>query len=344
MAGLGNANHVTTTTSAKFIPEQWSDDVIAAYKSNLVVGNLVTKISFKGKKGDTLHIPVPARGSASAKAASTQVNLVTDTATEVNVLIDKHYEYSKLYEDIAEMQSLSSMRKFYTDDGGYALAKQVDQHLFMEAHYFQSGNATPSSSNLFETAVIGGDGSTAFSGATPGNGTALTDAGIRRMIQTLEDDDVNSAMLNMVIPPVEANVLRGISRFTEQAFVGNGETIKTGKLGMLYGMEIFVSSNCPWLHVNGTLSTQLVNFSGTALTGASTGVYGESVDFTSDTDYQFRVGMILHKDAIAHAEQMGIRTQSQYKQEYLGTLVTSDCVYGTETLREYAGIAFIVPA
>ena len=61
-------NHVTTTTSATFIPEVWSDEIIAAYKKNLVAANLVKKMNFKGKKGDTVHIPAPTRGSASAKA------------------------------------------------------------------------------------------------------------------------------------------------------------------------------------------------------------------------------------------------------------------------------------
>ncbi|MEY3279848.1 MAG: hypothetical protein RIR63_1040 [Actinomycetota bacterium] len=74
------SNQVTITTAANFIPEQWSDEVIAAYKQKLVLGNLVTRMSFKGKKGDTLHLPVPARGDASAKAANTQVTLVADTA------------------------------------------------------------------------------------------------------------------------------------------------------------------------------------------------------------------------------------------------------------------------
>ena len=60
-------NKVTTTIAGNFIPELWSDEVIGAYKSNLVIANLVTKLSHKGKKGDTIHIPVPARGSASAK-------------------------------------------------------------------------------------------------------------------------------------------------------------------------------------------------------------------------------------------------------------------------------------
>lgn len=337
-------NQTTVTTSANFIPEIWSDETLAAYKAKLVLGNLVTKVNFKGKKGDTLHIPVPARGEASSKAANTQVTLIADTAGVVDVLINKHFEYSKLYEDIAEMQAMSSMRKFYTSDGGYSLARKVDQDLAILGHYFQSGNTTPSLTNVWETAVIGGDGSTAFDGSADGNGTALTDAGLRRAIQTLEDSDVNSGELSLVIPPVEARVLRGISRFTEQAFVGSGDVIKTGNIGNLYGVEVFTSSNCPWLHCEGTDDATATNFSSTTLSGSGTDAFGLAYDFTGHTDTKYRVCQLFHKDANAHAEQMGIRTQAQYKQEYLGTLVTSDTVYGTKTLRHYAGIAIIVPA
>lgn len=339
-------NNVTKTTSDKFIGEQWSDDVIASYKQKLVLGNIVTKVSFKGKKGDTLHLPVPGRGEASAKSANTQVTLVADTATEVNILIDKHFEYSKLYEDIAEMQALSSMRRFYTEDGGYALAKRVDRDLHLLGAGFQGGSIA-GATNLFETGKIGGDGSTNFSGASNGNGTALTDAGLRKAIQTLEDQDIESGSLSFVIPPVEAAVLRGISRFTEQAFVGNGEAIKTGRLGNLYGVEIFVSSNCPWIHCNSVTGTQSVTFTSAAPTGSAfVDEFGLTVDWStsSPTDTKYRSCMLLSKDAMAHAEQMGIRTQAQYKQEFLGTLVTSDTVYGVKELRDYAAMTLIVPA
>ena len=341
--GLGT-NQSTVTTSANFIPEQWSDEVIATYKAKLVLGNLVTKMSFKGKKGDTLHLPVPARGDASVKAANTQVTLIADTAGIVDVLIDKHFEYSKLYEDIAEMQALSSMRQFYTEDAGYALAKRIDRHLQLLGAGFNGGTLT--SATAYEKAVIGGDGTTLFSGATPGNGTALTDAGIRAMIQALEDNDVNSAEFNFVIPPVEAKVLRGIARFTEQAFVGNGDVIKTGRLGNLYGMEVFTSTNCPWIHVNSVTSTQSVNFSTTSPTGSYVDELGTTVDWTtsSPTDAKFRACLMFHKDSMVLAEQQSIRTQSQYKQEYLGTLVTSDAIYGVKELRDYAALACVVPA
>jgi len=335
-------NGSTITTAANFIPKLWSDEVVAAYKQQLVLGNLVTKISFKGKKGDTLHLPVPARGAASAKAANTQVTLIADTAGDISVLIDKWFEYSKLYEDMAEMQALSSMRKFYTDDAGYALAKQQDQSLHLLGATFNGGVITATGTTSYEKAVIGGDGTTLFSGATPGNGTALTDAGIRRMIQTLEDSDMNSSELSLVIPPVESNALRAIPRFTEQAFVGTGDAIKTGMLGKLYGVEVFTSTNCPWVQVDAGTSTQAVTFTGTTFT---TGVDALGMTVTiSGAITKYRAGMLLHKDAMCLATQMDIRTQSQYKQEYLGTLVTSDTVYGVKELRDYAALAFIVSA
>ena len=300
------SNQVTTSVANNFIPELWSDEVIGAYKSNLVVANLVTKLSHKGKKGDTIYIPVPARGSASAKAANTQVTLSAATNTKVTVSIDKHYEYSKLIEDIAEVQSLASMRKFYTDDAGYALAKQVDTDLFALAEGFQGGTVGGTGASAYENAVIGSNGSTAYTGNSS-NAADITDAGIRRMLLTLDDADVPMDNRVMVVPPICANDMLGINRFTEQQFIGSGDAIKTGKIGQIYGVDIYISSNCPT---------------------------------PAGTD---RAGVLMHKDALVLAEQVGVRSQTQYKQEYLGDLFTSDTIYGVAELRNDAGVAFVVP-
>lgn len=341
-------NHQTITTAAVFIPEEWSDETVAAYKGQLVLANLVQKMNFKGKKGDTIHIPNPARGDASVKAASTQVTLVTDTATDIAVLIDKHYEYSHLFEDIAEMQALASMRRFYTDAAGYGLAKRVDRELHKVAAGFNGGTVATATA-LYEKAVIGSDGSTNFSGSAntnTGNGATLTDAAIRKMIQTLEDADVNSAELNWALPPVEINRLRGLARFTEQAFVGDGRTIRTGQVGDLYGTKVYSSTQCPFIHVNSVTGTQSVNFASTTLTTSYVDEFGITVDWATSTptDTKYRAGMLFHKDAMVLVEQMGIRTQSQYLQEYLGTLVTSDTVFGVKELRDYSGLVVAVPA
>ena len=300
-------NHVTNATGAKFIPEIWSDEIIAAYKQNLVMANLVSKMSFKGKKGDTLHIPKPTRGSAAIKAASTQVTLIAATETEIQVLVNKHYEYSRLIEDITEVQALSSMRKFYTGDAGYALARQVDTDLVQLGRGAAGGNGTAA----YNGAVLAGDGTTAYVDGT-NVGNAITDAGIRKMIQDLDDADVPMDGRVMVLPPVGRNSMMGIARFTEQAFVGEtggGNTIRNGKIGDVYGMTVYVSTNAD-----------------TATTTTS------------------RIGMMFHKEAFVLAEQQGVRSQTQYKQEYLGTLFTSDMLYGVKELRDEAAITFALAA
>tara|TARA_E500000331_G_scaffold184419_1_gene177478 strand:- start:600 stop:1532 length:933 start_codon:yes stop_codon:yes gene_type:complete len=306
------SNHVTKTTADKFIPEIWSDEIIAAYKANLVAANMFSKMSFKGKKGDTLHIPKPTRGAASVKAASTQVTLIAATETEQQVLINKHYEYSRLIEDIVETQALASLRKFYTDDAGYALAKQVDTDLIQLGRTVGSGTAYSTAAST-TNAFIGSNGTTVYNSSSS-NAAALTDAGIRRSIQRLDDADVPMTDRCMIVPPSTRNVLMGIARFTEQAFVGeqgSANTIRNGMIGDIYGVMSYVSTNAD---------------SGAGSSGAD------------------RICLLAHKDAFVLAEQMGVRSQTQYKQEYLGTLFTSDMLYGVAELRDSSAVALAVPA
>jgi N4-gp56 family major capsid protein len=300
---------VTVTTAATFIPEIWSDEIIAAYKKNLVLANIVMKMNFKGKKGDIVHIPAPTRGSASAKAASTAVTLIADNETEIQVNINKHFEYSRFIEDIVEAQALNSLRQFYTADAGYALAKQVDTSLIQLGRVANGG----STGAQYGSAFIGGDGTTTFdytANTNTGNASALTDASIRRTIQRLDDNDTPMDGRFFVIPPSSRNTLMGLSRYTEQAFVGNGNAIRTGEIGNLYGIPVFTSSNADSASATAAFPT-----SGSAIA---------------------RVCLMGHKDAMVLVEQIGIRSQTQYKQDYLATLFTSDTLYGVAALRSAA--------
>ena len=309
-SGAIGTNHQTVTTAADFIPELWSDEVIAGYKKNLVVGNLVSKIAHKGKKGDTIHIPKPTRGSATAKSANTAVSIQSDTHSKVDLSINKHYEYSVLIEDITEVQALNSLRRFYTDDAGYALATQVDTDLFTLTEALQGGTVGGSNASAWEKAYIG-SGTTNYTGNSS-NAASIDDDGIRAMILVLDNAAVPMDNRSLIIPPVCANDLLGINRFTEQQYIGSGDAIKTGKIGMIYGIDVYISTNCP------------------TTTTANTA-----------TD---RVGVLMHKDALALVEQMSVRSQTQYKQEYLGDLFTADTIYGVGELRDDAGLAFVVPA
>jgi N4-gp56 family major capsid protein len=302
-------NSVTVTTADKFIPDIWSDEIVAAYKKNLVLANLVMKMNFKGKKGDTVHIPAPTRGSASAKAAESAVTLIAATESEVTVSINKHYEYSRLIEDIVEAQALNSMRQFYTSDAGYALSRQVDTDLIQLGRTANGG----STGAQYGSAFIGGDGTTTFdytANTNTGNASALTDAAIRRTIQRLDDNDTPMDNRFFLIPPSSRNTLMGLARYTEQAFVGNGDAIRNGEIGNLYGIPVFTSSNADSASATAAFPT-----SGSAIA---------------------RVCLMGHKDSMVLVEQVGVRSQVQYKQEYLATLFTSDTLYGVAALRSAA--------
>lgn len=307
------AGAVTAARSDKFIPEVWSDDVIASYKKKLVMANLVRKMNFVGKKGDTVHIPAPIRGQATQKAAAAAVTLNFATEGEILVAINRHFEHSRLIEDIVKVQGLPSQRRFYTDDAAYALARQVDTDLILLGRQANNGAGTAAYANAF----IGSNGTTAYTSGAP-NAAALTDAAIRQTIQRLDDNDIPFDDRFFTVTPGTRNVLMGINRFTEQAFVGEqgqGNTIRNGRIGDLYGVEVYVTPQCD------------------TATGAA------------------RILLMFHRDAFVLVEQMAIRSQTQYKQEYLADLFTADTLYGTQILRKgdnadipAAAFALAVPA
>lgn len=279
-------NHVTNTTAVAFIPEIWSDEIIASYEKSLVVKPLVRAMSMVGKKGDTIHIPKPDRGSASAKAAETEVTLIAGTTTELQVAIDQHFEYSRLIEDITDVQALNSLRRFYTEDAGYALATNVDSALITEAGTgFTAKKSFVSGGIADETSAVS---------------TAFNDAGFRAAIQILDDNNVPGDARAFVIPPAVKKDMLGISNYISTDFV-TGKPVENGKIGSLYGVDIFVSTNL-------------------ATAGSET------------------TCLLMHKDALVLAEQLGVRVQTQYKQEYLADLMTADTLYGVQTYRPEGGV------
>ena len=309
---------VDNTSAATFIPEIWSDEIIAAYQKNLVLANLVKKMSMSGKKGDTIHVPKPVRGDAHAKAAKTAVTVQASTEGEVQVSINRHFEYSRLIEDITEVQALSSLRQFYTEDAGYALAKQVDTDLHgLATGLGSAGTSSTTYLNNGGTFFInaGASSLTTYVADTVVPADIFTDGGFRALIQKLDDEDVPMDGRSFIIPPSVRNTIMGIDRYVSSDFVNNGK-VTGGQIGELYGIGIFVSTNCP------VVETAAAN-------GAST------VDSLG--------ALLLHRDALTLAEQQGVRSQTQYKQEFLANLFTSDTLYGKAVLRPESGLTLVVP-
>ena len=283
---------VTTTTAATFIPEIWSDEILAEYEKSLVMKPLVKSIRMSGKKGDTIHVPMPSRSEANAKVAEKQVTLVANTEQDKVITIDQHWEYSKLIEDIVEKQALSSLRRFYTQDAGYALATRVDSDLISAALDGWTSQGHMTDTGLVVPAVEGSAGD-------------FSDQAFRDGIQILDDNNVPMDNRKLVIPPAARNHIMGIDRYVSSDFV-NGRGVVNGKIGELYGVDVYVSTNLP------------ANTSGE------------------------KPCLLFHTDALVIAEQMGIRTQTQYKQEYLADLMTADTLYGFDDYRPESGVVMYV--
>ena len=317
----GAAGNTALTEAATFVPEIWSDEIIAAYQKNLKMAPLVKRIAMNGKKGDVIHIPKPTRGDANAKAADTAVTIIANTESELTVTINRHFEYSRMIEDIVEVQALSSLRQFYTEDAGYSLAVQVDNDLHAAGTGFGDGGAvvfSPAATDYQHTGCFFNDGGTTtqYTDDTLVAGDEFTDAFFRDMIQKLDDNNVPMENRNLIIPPATRNAIMGIDRYVSSDFVSGG-TVNSGLIGNLYGVDVYVSANCRTIE-------------------AAADNTASSVDT--------RAAMLFHTEAVVMAEQLAVRSQTQYKQEYLSTLYTADTLYGVQVYRPEAGFVLAVPS
>lgn len=311
---------VDNTSAATFIPELWSDEIRAAYKSNLTMGGLVKKMPMNGKKGDTIHVPSPIRGSANAKVENQAVTVQNNVESEVIINIDKHFEFSRLIEDITAVQALDSLRSFYTDDAGYGLAKQMDTDIFNLGTGLGDGTAAaaPTAADWVNSAVWYNDAGTTptlYAEDAVVSADVFTDAFFRDRIQALDDADVPMTERFFVVPPVLKNQMLGIDRFNSRDF-SNTQGVVSGLIGEVYGIPVYVSTNCPVIEAAADNAVSAV-----------------------DT----RAAMLFHKDAFICAEQQSVRSQTQDKLEWLGTLYVADCIYGVKTYRPEAGQVMAIP-
>lgn len=307
---------VGLTEADSFIPTLWSDEIRAAYEMSLVLAPLTRKLPMVGKKGDTVRIPAPTRGAAYAKAENTAVTLQNATESYVDVVVNKHYEYSRLIEDIVSVQALDSLRRFYTEDAGYALATQIDSDIWALGKTLGDDNG--SGSDWIHSNVYFPDASTGltlYAVDTVTTSDVLTDSIFRKLIQKMDDADVPMDGRKFAFPPSLKNTLMGIDRYVSSDFV-TGNRVQNGKIGELYGIDLFMSTNAP------TVETAAENTAGDAL----------------------KACLLFHTDTFILAEQMKIRSQTQYKQEYLADLYTADCLYGVKAFRPDSGFVLIVNA
>lgn len=157
-----------------------------------------------------------------------------------------------------------------------------------------------------------------------GNSTTdITDANIVRAIQYLDDANAPQSDRYFVIKPAGLAHIRAIDKFSRYDALGiapsvvvngglaNGNGIikrigPNGFVGVIYNLEVYMTTN-------------LTEEAG-----------------TSDVVHN----LVFHKEAFALGMQLKPRTQFQYKQEYLGTLATTDALWGFGEYRDSFAVDF----
>lgn len=140
-------------------------------------------------------------------------------------------------------------------------------------------------------------------------GTAITDTGVLYCNRKLDDAKAPSTDRSFVVSPQGKQEMLNIDKYIRYDAIGVGgqsNSIVNGQIGEIYGVKVFMSQN-----IVITAATPLQNNH-----------------------------LFFHKEAFAIAVQQSPRTQAQYKQEYLGWLVTVDAVWGGSVLRNAFGVIY----
>lgn len=257
-------------------------------KSNLVLLPLIKHYDSDVKSsGQTVEIPNVTGISANLKSQNTVVTLNYNTETKTTITINRHYESSFLVEDLLATQSNYNTRSDYTQAAAYAISEKVDYDI----------------ASTLTTAWKTG------SYAYGAYGTALNDTLILAVNRYLSEQKAPRTDRVIVVHPKGEAEMLAIDKYVRYDSLGqpaDSNPTKTGKIGQIYGCEVFMSQNLVYLD-------------------------------TATDEYN---SLMFHKEAAAIAMQVEPRTQAQYKQEHLGWLVTVDVLYGITTLRN--GFGFVL--
>jgi len=137
---------------------------------------------------------------------------------------------------------------------------------------------------------------------TTGSGaSALADADILGGIELLDEANAPMNDRSFVIRPAAKADILALDKFALVNESGSSMGLRNGEIGDIYGVKVFMTTNTP------TVTTVAHN-------------------------------VLFQKEAFALAMQVNPRVQSQYKQEYLGNLVTVDTLYGVLEYRDTFGV------
>ncbi len=273
--------YLDTTTGQNFIPELWAQPIYKFFLAKLKLRGSVDDYSSMVKgAGDTVHIPKIAIDGTETKAVSTAVTFsASGTEGKVDLSIDKHKYLANIFEDMALIQANSELISKYTKMFGEQLARTVEDDIWAELDGFQT-QVDVNADNSFNADTL------------------------EAVLSSLYGQDIDpntcSMVLNNQCLADFMNPSSGVaSYFIRKDAGGDGGELRSGAVGLIYGMNVFYSRSISSSGTDGTV-----------------------------------VGAVYPPEACVFAAQQDIRVQAQYDVEYLGTKVVADMIYGAKLIDE----------
>ena len=206
---------------------------------------LTYSVPHGANKGDVINIPMEGPGKAAVnKQFQTAVTLQNHDSSTFRLTVDQHLHYAYLIEDKEAAQSLSALKPMLSKAAGRNMARTLDARIFAYASTaWQGGTPFTAAVDPYDPAgwpaayhtaltraVIGSDGQTLYTPATP-NAAKLTDAAVLNMILQLENNDVDPDELVFVLPPSAKRDILSLDKHTLVNQKGRSDELLRGQFG-----------------------------------------------------------------------------------------------------------------
>ncbi len=210
-------NETTTTTLTEVIQREAFQSAAYAYQAVAVMPALVTKADLTNKPTLTARFPIFNSLTASAVSEGTDytTNQAIDTGNSVDVTVSEHI-VRLMVTDLSEESATLDMARVRGIQIGKAMAERVDKDL---------------------TALFSG-----FDSSTGSDTGDLTVSLFQQAVIELEKNNIPRPYFAVLHPKQWGDLIGSLASYNTFGETGE-EAIKTGRVGRLHGVEIYISGN-----------------------------------------------------------------------------------------------------
>ena len=316
------------TYSGSFIPQLWSNKLNAKFYANTMMTD-IANTDWEGEiknQGDTIRIRTAPSITINDYTAGGTLTSQVPVPIFQDMQINKGKYFSVQINDVLAHQADIELMNTFTDDAAKQLKISIENEAFFQwfvtegAHANNKGATAGSISASYN---LGTDGTP----VPEGTADSVLNA-ILEMSATMDEQNIPEDGRWLVISPKDRNILMQ-SNIAQAYFTGDqSSTIRTGKIGMLDRMTVYVSNLLP----HGAAGKALV-----------AGLSATSGGATASGAKKRRMMVAGTKASCAFASQIA-KTEPLRNQTDFGDIVRGLAVYGRKVVKDEALVTALVGA